>query len=67
MDDQDTLCTSPAKREAWNKGKFTGAKALAHAERSKRWPREFGIGCEFLRIVWGLIRRHSREPRRFSS
>jgi hypothetical protein len=26
MDDQDTLFTSPAKREPWNKGKFTGAK-----------------------------------------
>lgn len=26
MDDHDTLFTSPAKREAWNKGKFTGAK-----------------------------------------
>ena len=26
MDDQDALFTSPAKREPWNKGKFTGAK-----------------------------------------
>ena len=26
MDDQDTLFTPPAKREPWNKGKFTGAK-----------------------------------------
>src|ERR1700726_2451073 len=26
MDDQDTLFSSPAKREPWNKGKFTGAK-----------------------------------------
>lgn len=26
MDDQDTLFTSPAKHEPWNKGKFTGAK-----------------------------------------
>ena len=26
MDDQDTLFTSPTKREPWNKGKFTGAK-----------------------------------------
>jgi hypothetical protein len=26
MDDQDTLFTSSAKREPWNKGKFTGAK-----------------------------------------
>jgi integrase len=26
MDDEDTLFTSPAKREPWNKGKFTGAK-----------------------------------------
>src|ERR1700740_1913032 len=26
MDDQGTLFTSPAKREPWNKGKFTGAK-----------------------------------------
>jgi integrase len=26
MDDQDTLFTSPAKREPWDKGKFTGAK-----------------------------------------
>jgi integrase len=26
MDDQDTLFTSPTKREPWNKGKLTGAK-----------------------------------------
>jgi hypothetical protein len=26
MDDQDTLFTSSAKREPWNKGKFTGTK-----------------------------------------
>src|SRR5438874_6510919 len=26
MDDQDMLFASPAKREPWNKGKFTGAK-----------------------------------------
>ena len=26
MDDHHTLFTSPAKREPWNKGKFTGAK-----------------------------------------
>jgi integrase len=26
MDDQNTLSTSPSKREPWNKGKFTGAK-----------------------------------------
>jgi len=26
MDNQDTLFTSPAKREPWNKGKLTGAK-----------------------------------------
>jgi integrase len=26
MEDQDTLFTSPARREPWNKGKFTGAK-----------------------------------------
>ena len=26
MDVQDTLFTSPTKREPWNKGKFTGAK-----------------------------------------
>ena len=26
MDDQDTLFTPSAKREPWNKGKFTGAK-----------------------------------------
>ena len=26
MDDQDTIFTSPTKREPWNKGKFTGAK-----------------------------------------
>src|SRR5437868_3487865 len=26
MDEQDTLFTSPAKHEPWNKGKFTGAK-----------------------------------------
>ncbi|HEV2547850.1 MAG TPA: hypothetical protein VGU20_10960 [Stellaceae bacterium] len=26
MDDYDTLFTSPAKREPWNKGRFTGAK-----------------------------------------
>jgi hypothetical protein len=26
MDDHDALFTSPANREPWNKGKFTGAK-----------------------------------------
>jgi integrase len=26
MDNQDTLFTSPTKREPWNKGKLTGAK-----------------------------------------
>jgi hypothetical protein len=26
MDDHDTLVTAPAKRQPWNKGKFTGAK-----------------------------------------
>jgi len=26
MDDQDTFFASPAKREPWNKGKFTGAR-----------------------------------------
>jgi hypothetical protein len=36
MDDQDTLFTSPAKREPWNKGKFTGAKPLRGRNMSGR-------------------------------
>ena len=34
MDDQDTLFTSPAKREPWNKGKFTGPGLFRKTEMS---------------------------------